>query len=174
MRETVFVRMIEHEGYDYQNGNLDLSQVLFEVIKYNPPPGKAKVRPPGVLKDLLEEFANIFKEKLEGLPPCCSIEHNIQLQGSLPKLRPIYFLMPLKDDTLFKHLEDPLAFNTITPSKSPFGALVFFVSKPNNFLQLESIYRALNKMTIKNKYPFHSLMTCLTCWQVLPVFPRLT
>lgn len=51
-------------------------------------------------------------------------------------------------------MEDSLASGTITPSKSLFGAFVFFVSKPDKSLWLVSKYRVLNKVTVKKKCPF--------------------
>ena len=42
----------------------------------------------------------------------------------------------------------------IRPSKAPFGAPVLFKKKKDGTLQLCIDYRALNKATVKNKYPF--------------------
>ncbi len=42
---------------------------------------------------------------------------------------------------------------------SPWGALVLFVMKADGSLRLCIDYRELNKVTIKNKYPFVVLMT---------------
>ena len=49
-------------------------------------------------------------------------------------------------------MEGYLAKGFIQPSKSPFGAPVIFVKKKDGSLRLCMDYRALNKITIKNKY----------------------
>ena len=41
----------------------------------------------------------------------------------------------------------------IQPSRAPFGALVLFQKKHDGSLRMCVDYRALNKVTIKNKYP---------------------
>ena len=41
----------------------------------------------------------------------------------------------------------------IRPSKSPYGAPVLFVKKKDGSLRMCIDYRALNKITVKNKYP---------------------
>ena len=46
-----------------------------------------------------------------------------------------------------------IAQGKIQPSKSPAGAPILFVPKPNGNLRLCVDYRALNDVTIKNRYP---------------------
>jgi hypothetical protein len=50
-------------------------------------------------------------------------------------------------------LEELLAKGYIKPNKSPYGALILFVHKKDEMLRMCVDYRALNKATMKNRYP---------------------
>jgi hypothetical protein len=50
-------------------------------------------------------------------------------------------------------LKELLAKGYIKPSKSPYGAPVLFVHKKDGPLRMCVDYRALNKVTVKNRYP---------------------
>jgi hypothetical protein len=52
-----------------------------------------------------------------------------------------------------QQVADLLKHELIEPSFSPYGAPVLFVSKKDGFLRMCIDYRALNKITVKNKYP---------------------
>ena len=106
-------------------------------------------------KTILNEFKEVFPEVLPNqLPPQRNVDHAIDLiPGSEPPSRPTYRLSYVEMDELKKHLADLLAKGFIKPSTSPFGAPVLFVHKKEGTLRLCVDYRALNKITIKNRYP---------------------
>ncbi|KAL0455585.1 UNVERIFIED_CONTAM: Transposon Tf2-11 polyprotein [Sesamum latifolium] len=54
---------------------------------------------------------------------------------------------------LRKQLKDMLESGIIKPAKSPYGAPVLFQKKADGSLRMCCDYRALNKITVKNKYP---------------------
>ena len=56
-------------------------------------------------------------------------------------------------DEIEKALKDLLEMGHIRPSKSPFASVVVLVKKKDEMMRMCINYRALNKKTIKNKYP---------------------
>jgi hypothetical protein len=88
------------------------------------------------------------------LPPSQGIEHAIYLiPSTLPIAKAPYHLNFQELQELKQQLEDLLEKEFIRPSKSPFGAHVLFVIKKDGTKRMCIDYRALNKATIKNRYP---------------------
>ena len=64
-----------------------------------------------------------------------------------------YRMAPPELDELRRQLKELLDAGFIQPSKATYGAPILFQKKHNGSLQMCIDYRALNKVTIKNKYP---------------------
>jgi hypothetical protein len=107
------------------------------------------------VKAFLDDYKDVFPSELpNNLPPKRTIDHAIDvIPGSEPPSRPIYRLSYLEMNELKRQLADLLQKGFIRPSVSPFGAPVLFVHKKEGSLRLCVDYRALNKITIKNRYP---------------------
>lgn len=103
---------------------------------------------------VVNEFADVFPEDLPGMPPDRDFEFVIDL---LPGTAPISkrpYRMDVRDlKELKKQIEELLAKGFIRPSSSPWGAPVIFVDKKDGTRRMCIDYRALNDVTIKNKYP---------------------
>jgi hypothetical protein len=104
---------------------------------------------------MLREYRDVFPSELPaGLPPSRDIDHRIELvPGASPTSRPTFRMSPKELDELKKQLEDLTRSGFIQPSKSPFGAPVLFVKKKDGTMRMCIDYRALNAITVKNKYP---------------------
>jgi transposase InsO family protein len=73
-------------------------------------------------------------------------------------------------DEIREQVDFLLKKGLITESSSPFGAPVLFVPKPNGTLRMCIDYRALNKATIKNKWPIPRIDTLLDQLQGASIF----
>ena len=64
-----------------------------------------------------------------------------------------YRMAPPELEELRRQLKELLDVGFIQPSKAPYGASVLFQKKHDGSLQMCIDYRALNKVTVKKKYP---------------------
>ncbi|XP_060673257.1 uncharacterized protein LOC125420382 [Ziziphus jujuba] len=110
--------------------------------------------PPMVL-DALKSFNDVMPDNLpRNLPPRRDIDHNIALiPGAKPPAKAPYRMAPPELAELRKQLEELLEAGFLRPSKAPYGAPVLFQKKKDGTLRLCVDYRALNKVTVRNKYP---------------------
>ena len=104
-------------------------------------------------KDLLKEFGDVFPDELPNkLPPRRGADHEIKTEeGAKPPSRAAYRLPKPEMDELQAQLTELLRRGFIQPSKSPYGAPVFFVKKADGTLRMVCDWRELNRITIKNK-----------------------
>ena len=110
---------------------------------------------PNGVKKVLQEFQNVLPEQLlKVLPLRRTVDHEIEL---LPRVKPpakgLYRMTPPKLAELRKQLNELLQAGFIRPSKAPFGAPMLFQKKQDESLRLCVDYKALNKVTVRNKYP---------------------
>ncbi|WVZ76463.1 LOW QUALITY PROTEIN: hypothetical protein U9M48_024439 [Paspalum notatum var. saurae] len=80
-----------------------------------------------------------------------------ELPELLPDTAPIalrqYRMAPIEHEEVKKNIDESLAKGYIRPSSSPWAFLVLLVEKDTDAKRMCVDYRALNKVTIKNKYP---------------------
>ncbi|GJP85369.1 hypothetical protein CLOP_g15479 [Closterium sp. NIES-67] len=137
--------------------------------------GEKASEPPEKIKDLLKEFQDILLDDLpDELPPYRTHQHEIvEEPGSKPTFRAPYRLSPTELADMKKQIEYLLAEGLIRPSTLPYGAPVLFTPKPDGSLRMCIDYRALNKQTIKNKYPIPRIDDLLDQLQGATVFSKL-
>ncbi len=89
-----------------------------------------------------------------GLPPERNIGHAIPLEpGAKPVFRSPYRPSPKELEEAKRQIAELVACSHAAPSNSPFAAPILFVAKKGAALRMCVDYRALNKLTVKNKYP---------------------
>ncbi|KAL9259365.1 RNA-directed DNA polymerase-like protein [Drosera capensis] len=110
---------------------------------------------PVEIEKVLKEFSRVMPKELpKKLPPRREVNHKIELEpGTRPPARAPYRMAPTELEELRKQLKDLLDAGFIRPSKAPYAAPVLFQKKKDGSLRLCIDYRALNKVTVKNKYP---------------------
>ena len=103
---------------------------------------------------VVNEYPDVFPEELPGMPPDRDVEFVIDLvPGTAPIAKRPYRMAASELAELKKQLEELQRIGFIRPSSSPWGAPVLFVKKKDGSMRLCVDYRALNEVTIKNKYP---------------------
>ena len=130
---------------------VDLTQIDHTICG---PPCKTVLIHPDILA-LNKEFADIFPDVLPaGLPPERGTEHHIPIkEGSTPPSRRTYRMSPKEEKILLETLKDLLQKGFIERAKSPYGAGVLFVPKPNGKWRMCVDYRPLNAISIVDDYP---------------------
>ena len=137
---------------EYIRATASVSQRLAKAFKQNSePPDFEKLVPPH-----LREFHSVFsKESFDDLPQSKPWDHAVELvpDANTSKSCKVYPLSVSEQKELDEFLKENLDTGRIRPSKSPMASPVFFVKKKCGGLRLVQDYRALNAMTVKNKYP---------------------
>ncbi|XP_059663382.1 uncharacterized protein LOC132309045 [Cornus florida] len=107
------------------------------------------------IRAVLDEYTDVMPKELpKKLPPRREVDHKIELEpGSKPPALVPYRMAPPELEELRRQLKELVDAGYIRPSKAPYGAPVLFQRKKDGSLHMCIDYRALNKVTIKNKYP---------------------
>ncbi|GJU63382.1 putative reverse transcriptase domain-containing protein [Tanacetum coccineum] len=104
---------------------------------------------------VVRDFPEVFPEDLLGLPPTRQVEFHIELiPGAAPVARAPYRLTPAEMKELAEKLKELSDKGFIRLSSSPWGAPMLFVKKKDESFRMCIDYRELNKLTVKNRYPF--------------------
>jgi hypothetical protein len=103
---------------------------------------------------VVNEFPDVFPEELPGMPPNRDIEFVIELKPGTASIYKTSFRMTTPElAELKEHIRELVEKGFIRRSSSPWGAPVIFVPKKDGTQRLCVDYRALNEVTVKNKYP---------------------
>ena len=156
--DRMFVAGLHHLDTEIR-ATSTISQRLAEAFKQNSEP----VQP--AVPDYLREFDDdVFsKESFNVLPESKPWDHAIEfVLGAEPTGCKVYPLSPSEQRELDAFLQENLDSGHIRPSKSPMAFPVFFIKKKDGNLQLVQDYRALNAVTVKNKYPLPLISELIT------------
>eukprot|EP00253_Pinus_taeda_P031900 PITA_31900 len=105
------------------------------------------------IEKIVSEYDVLFQEP-KGLPPKKEIVHDIILQQDVPFPNiGMYRFSALENAKIKKQVQELLEKGFIRPSTSPCGSPIVLVRKKDGSWRMCIDYRALNKITIKNRYP---------------------
>eukprot|EP00253_Pinus_taeda_P034630 PITA_34630 len=106
------------------------------------------------MKRIVNSKYDVLFQEPKGLPPKREIIHDICLQqdAPLPNIG-MYMLSALENAEIKKQVQEFLNKGFIRPSTSPCGSPIMLVRKKDGSWRMCIVYRALNKITIKNCYP---------------------
>jgi len=126
------------------------------------------------ISQLIAAHADLFEDP-NSLPPSRpGHDHTIETEnGAKPPFRHPFRLSSEEKEELRKQLEQLVEREHIRPSKSPYGAPVLFVRKKDGTLRLCIDYRALNKQTIRDRYPLPHIEALLDDLHGATVFSKL-
>ena len=128
-----------------------------------------------LIPDYLKEFTSVFsKPSFDTLPEPREWDHAVELiPGTKPSGCKIYALSPAEQKELDIFLKENLETGQIHPSKSLILSPVFFIKKKDGSLRLVQDYRALNAITVKNKYPLPLISELINKLQGAKYFTKL-
>ena len=105
------------------------------------------------ITNLLSHFGYIFT-KPQGLPPHRTLDHHIHLQpNSQPVNTKPYRYPHAHKEQMTQMIKEMLQDGIIKPSTSPFSSPVILVRKKDGTWRFCIDYRALNAITIKDRFP---------------------
>ncbi|GJP69713.1 hypothetical protein CLOP_g713, partial [Closterium sp. NIES-67] len=107
------------------------------------------------LANVIRKHADIFPDDLPaGLPHERDHDHKIELElGAQPTVRTQWRLTQPELDEIRRLLDYLLEKGFVCPSTSPFATPILFTPKKDGSLRMCIDYRALNRVTIKSRYP---------------------
>lgn len=105
------------------------------------------------IKHLLAKFEDLFQDPTQ-LPPTREVDHHIILhEGTTPINVRSYRYAYFQNAEIKKQVHDMLKLGLIKSSTSPFSSPVLLVKKKDGSWRFCTDYKALNAVTIKDRFP---------------------
>ena len=125
--------------------------------------------------EFLKQYQDCFSESLPGvLPPERPEDHTIvEIPGTSPPNRPPYRVSVAQQEEIMSQVNELLDKGLIQPSSSPYCSPVLLVQKKDGSWRMCIDYRALNKNTIKNRFPIPRIDDVLDKLQGSAFFSRI-
>jgi hypothetical protein len=105
-----------------------------------------------MMDKVMEEYEDIFTSPA-AVPLHCQVKHLIDMTlGALLPNGPIKRCFVMENDEIKRQIQEMLQKGHIRPSSSPCGSPIMLVQKKDGTWGIFIDYRALNKITVWNRY----------------------
>jgi len=134
-----------------------------------------RTEPPGEFQDMLIEFQGLFSERTYAHSQKgreTDFEIKTDPNGKIPFRSP-YHISPHEEEELRRQIDKVNRCSWIQPSRSNFGSLVLSVAKPDGILRTCIDYRAVNAITIQDRYPLPHIEDLLNSMHGSCLFTKL-
>jgi hypothetical protein len=123
---------------------------------------------------VLAEFEDVFGELPSGLPPSREVDHRIVLvDGARPTYRRPYRASAVDNEEINRQVAQLLQKGWIRQSKSPWSSGVVLAKKKDGSWRLCVDFRAVNDITVKDRFPLPRVDDILDCVGNATIFSKI-